>query len=215
MSPLILAIDTTTEFGSIALVRGAAVLAELALDAPAGYGQVLFDEISLLLGQHKLALSDIDCFASANGPGTFTGVRVGLATVKGLAYALSKPICAVSNLEAIASMGTKPLRAVFLDARRGDVFGAIFDAELNLLEQEVVTPLPRWIESLPKTEIELMTTSTTVYEALPITKVSDRLAVQIGRIAAQRFPAGKYSSPEAIDANYVRRADAESSWVDR
>ncbi len=70
----------------------------------------------------------VDCFAAASGPGSFTGVRVGLACVKGLAEALGKPAVAVSNLRAIASFGTAPWRAVVLDARRGEIYGAVYDA---------------------------------------------------------------------------------------
>ena len=75
--------DTTAEFGSIALIQDGLVVDEIGIEAPSGFGQVLFDEIKTLLEQHAISLQDIDCFASAKGPGTFTGVRVGLAAMKG------------------------------------------------------------------------------------------------------------------------------------
>ncbi len=212
----ILAVDTTAEFGSIALIEGGLVTCEIGIEAPSGFGQVVFDEIKALLEERSIALRDIDCFASAKGPGTFTGVRVGLAAVKGFAYSLDKPICAISNLEAIASYGSAPVRAAFLDARRGDVFGALFDSNLNPLTEEVVTPIPRWLASLPA-GIELLTTDSNVI-SLPghsVTAVGHRLAGAIGLLAAKRFAQGLQQTAAAIDANYVRRADAELFWVDK
>lgn len=211
-----LAVDTTAEFGSIALIENGLIAWEFEIEAPSGFGQVLFDEIKALLKQHSISLQDIDCFASAKGPGTFTGVRVGLAAVKGLAFALSKPICAISNLEAIASFGSAPVRAAFLDARRGDVFGALFDSDLKPLTEEVVTPLPRWLASLPA-DVELLTTETAGMD-LPghaVKAVGHRLAGAIGLLAARRFAQGLQETAAAIDANYVRRADAELFWVDK
>lgn len=212
----LLALDTTAEFGSIALIEDGVVVREIGIEAPSGFGQVLFDEINALLQDQKTTLKNIDCFASAKGPGTFTGVRVGLAAIKGLAYALSKPICAISNLEAIASYGSAPVRAPFLDARRGDIFGALFDSQLNALTEEIVTPLPNWLASLPA-EVELLTTDRAVLD-LPgrsVTAVGHRLAGAIGLLAAQRLSQGLEESAAAIDANYVRRADAELFWVDK
>ena len=72
-----------------------------------------------------MRLEEIDCFAAASGPGSFTGVRVGLAAVKGLAEALGKPAVGISNLRALSLFGKAALRAVVLDARRGEVYGAV------------------------------------------------------------------------------------------
>ena len=212
----ILAVDTTAEFGSIALIENNLIAREIGIEAPSGFGQVLFDEIKALLEQHSISLQDIDCFASAKGPGTFTGVRVGLAAVKGLAFALSKPICAISNLEAIAFRGSAQVRAAFLDARRGDIFGALFNSDLKALTEEVVTSLPLWIASLPR-EVELLTTDTAVMNipGLCVKAVGHRLAGVIGLLAAKRFAQGLQETAAAIDANYVRRADAELFWVDK
>ena len=79
MSVRLLALDTTGEFGSIALVDERGVVEEVALHSPEGFAHILFGEIEQLLTRHGLGLGDIDGFASASGPGSFTGVRVGLA----------------------------------------------------------------------------------------------------------------------------------------
>ena len=128
MSQTILAVDTTGEHGSLALARGAAVLEELPIHAPSGFAHILYDAIGGLLARCGVALADIDCFAAAAGPGSFTGVRVGLACVKGLAEAGRKPAVAVSNLAALARFGQGPLRAPIVDARRGEIYGAVYDA---------------------------------------------------------------------------------------
>src|ERR1700694_1105830 len=147
---LILAVDTTHEFGSLALARDGAVVAEVAMHAPAGFGQVLYGYLERLLAGAGVTAGSIDCFAAASGPGSFTGVRVGLACVKGLAEAAGKPAVAVGNLEAMATFGTAPLRAVVMDARRGEVYGAVYDQAGCVVSPEVVAPFPDWLRSLPQ-----------------------------------------------------------------
>src|ERR1700685_3663459 len=119
MSLRVLAIDTTGDMGSIAMAGEGGLIEEAVLDSPDGFAHVLFDEIERLLERHGLNISQIDAFASASGPGSFTGVRVGLTAVKGLAEATGRNVVAVSNLEALAWYGSRPLRAVVLDACRG------------------------------------------------------------------------------------------------
>ncbi len=86
----VLAIDTTGDVGSIALAGERGLIEEVMLDSPDGFAHVLFDEIERLLGRHALNVRQMDAFASASGPGSFTGVRVGLTAVKGLAEATGR-----------------------------------------------------------------------------------------------------------------------------
>jgi tRNA threonylcarbamoyladenosine biosynthesis protein TsaB len=219
----ILAIDTTTEFGSLALVEDERVVEEVLLHAADGFGHVLWGHLEGLLARHAWATAQVDCFAAAAGPGSFTGVRVGLAAVKGLAEAHAKPVVAVSNLAAIASFGTAPLRAVVVDARRGEIYGAVYDAALELVVPEVVTRFPEWLASLPGGDLEFVSTDFTPFRAalsgtrfasLPERQAPRALAGAIGRIAAARLAAGLAQDPAAVDANYVRRSDAELLWHD-
>ena len=152
MSLCLLALDTTSEFGSIALADAARVIEEVPLHSPEGFAHILFDEIHSLLGRHGLTLDNIGGFAAASGPGSFTGVRIGLTAVKGLAEAVDRKVVAVSNLEALAWFGARPLRAAVIDARRGEVYGAVFDASLRPVHDEVVTPFESWLASLPDGE---------------------------------------------------------------
>ena len=108
---MILAIDTTQEFGSVALLCGDELL-ETPLYAENGFGQILFGAIAAILERSGRRLQDVDRFAAASGPGSFTGVRIGLACVKGLAEANEKPVAAISNLQAIAAFGSGERRAM-------------------------------------------------------------------------------------------------------
>jgi tRNA threonylcarbamoyladenosine biosynthesis protein TsaB len=133
VDPVILAIDTAHERGSIALVSPGGVIEEAPILAPDGFSQLLFGEIESLLARHRLPIERIAAFAAGRGPGSFTGLRVGLAAAKGLAEATGKPAFGLSNLAALASFGTLPKRAPFFDARRGDVYAATPDGEERVL----------------------------------------------------------------------------------
>jgi tRNA threonylcarbamoyladenosine biosynthesis protein TsaB len=219
MSPLVLAIDTTGEVGSIALVGERGLIEEVTLDSPDGFAHVLFDDIGRLLERHGLKLSQIDAFASASGPGSFTGVRVGLTAVKGLAEATGRKVVAVSNLQALAWYGSGPVRAVVLDARRGEVYGGVYDAALQLLHEEVVAQLPVWLASLPHGELEIVTqgfvgATGSAFGHHRVVQAPRALAGSIGRIAFDRLLTGEVLDPAQVDANYVRRSDAELLWKD-
>jgi tRNA threonylcarbamoyladenosine biosynthesis protein TsaB len=217
VSRLTLALDTTHEHGSLSLARGREVLEEVPMHAPTGFAHILYGHLAGLLERHGLKAEAIDCFAAASGPGSFTGVRVGLACVKGLAEALGKPAVAVSNLQALATFGTAPLRAVVLDARRGEVYGAVYDAAARLVAPEVVAPFPAWIATLPAGELEFVSPdfapfqaalAGTRFEGAAVCTAPRALAAAIARLAALAEP----QDPAALDANYVRRSDAELLW---
>jgi len=223
VKPLVLAVDTTHEFGSLALAAGEETIEEVLLHAPAGFGHVLYGHLGQLLARHGVTPAAIDCFAAASGPGSFTGVRVGLACVKGLAEAVGKPAAGVSNLEAMATFGTGPLRAVVMDARRGEVYGAVYDASGRVVAPEVVVKFPVWLETLPE-GIEFIATDfspfrpglagTRFQDAAPVVTAPRALAAAIARIAVARWRRGEACDPAALDANYVRRSDAELFWKD-
>lgn len=210
LEQLILAIDTTGDVGSIALVRDGLVIEERLLDSPDGFAHVLFVEIERLLDLHSFALTDIDVFAAASGPGSFTGVRVGLTAAKGLAEAAGRKVAAVSNLQALATFGTRRLRAVIIDARRGEIYGAVYDAALERVCGEVVMNVDAWLATVPE-DVEFISRGYQLNRT-PLIEVSGALAGAVGKIAASK--AGTAKDPAEIDANYVRRSDAELLWKD-
>jgi tRNA threonylcarbamoyladenosine biosynthesis protein TsaB len=208
--PVILAVDTTREHGSIALSRGGDVIEEVALHAPGGFSQILYGELERLFGRHSVRTADVDCFAAASGPGSFTGVRVGLACVKGLAEAVGRPAMAVSNLEALARCGTTRLRGALIDARRGDIYGAVYDDAGRIVSPEVVSRLDAWLATLPTGVEEFVCADALPLPGLVPAPLS--LAHVIAAIANDRLLRGEAGDPAGLDANYVRRSDAELFW---
>jgi tRNA threonylcarbamoyladenosine biosynthesis protein TsaB len=204
---LTLAVDTTASFGSIALADANGVREEVLLHAPEGFSNVLFGAIQELLARQAVTLREIDLFAGASGPGSFTGVRVGLSAIKGLAEVLGKRVAAVSNLEALAEFGKSDARATLIDARRGEVYAALYDGAGRQIVPEVVLPLQRFLallpEGLPEGEIEWISQDFAPFNA------PRALAGAIAGIAIRRAAAGLAQEPAAIEANYVRRSDAE------
>jgi len=206
----ILAFDTTGETGSVALVEDDRVIEEVVLTSTDGFAHILFGEIEALLARHDVAIHQIDLFAAASGPGSFTGVRVGLAAAKGLAEATGRKVLAVSNLQALAWFGSRPLRATVIDAHRGEVYGAVYDSRLETVSNEGVMKLEEWLAGLPTGDLEFITSGFPLDVREPVIEAPRALAGAIGRIAAGRIHLAK--DPAAIDANYLRRSDAELMW---
>lgn len=180
-------------------------LAETSIHAPEGFAHLLFTEIDRILKDAEVRFAEIDCFAAASGPGSFTGVRIGLSAVKGLAEAAGRRIAGVSNLRALSSFGNAPLRAVTLDARRGEVYAAVYNAELELVTPEVVQPYEKWLQSLnPALE----------YEFVSQNDPPRPLAAAVALCAELDGAKGRWLDPADLDANYLRRSDAELYWKD-
>jgi tRNA threonylcarbamoyladenosine biosynthesis protein TsaB len=190
------------------------------LHSPDGFAHVLFPAIDDLLKETGRRLTDIDCFATTSGPGSSTGLRVGLAAAKGLAEATGKVCSAVSNLRVIASTGTGPSRGVVLDARRGQVFAAVYGDALNVISPEVVTDLRAWVTTVPLPSSFIASEDLhaairevrqdSLVEAPPIF-----LAAALAHCAEIDGAQNGWSDPATVDANYVRRSDAELFWRER
>lgn len=129
---LILALDTTTRAGSTALVRDDRVLAVATGDPARTHAERLPAALVRLLQDQQLGLFDVDVFAVAAGPGSFTGLRIGIATIQGLAFAVGRPVVGVSALDALAEVareadrGSAPFVAAWMDAQRNEVFAALY-----------------------------------------------------------------------------------------
>ena len=225
MSTRVLAIDTTAEFGSIALTEDGKLIEEVLLHSPEGFGQILFLQIERLLERHDWRIAYLEGLAGLAGPGSFTGVRIGLAAVKGLAEAAGKRCVAVSNLQALSWFGDAPLRATVLDARRGEVYAAVYDGSFNPITAEVVMTFPDWLTTLPpREEMEFISTNFAPFQhALAGTRFARARVITAPRalagaaaaIATRALNEDAALDPAAIDANYVRRSDAELLWKDR
>jgi len=227
---LILAIDTSTRAGSIALLRDREILAEIAAREETPYSTRLFRDLELLQSRAQFRMDQIDVFAVAAGPGSFTGLRVGLTAVKGWAEVYRKPIAAVSGLEAIAAQGSAnhEVLSPFLDARRGHVFGSSYrrrsgqPSTLQLVGEEALLTLEEFLSLVKRncgaTQAILVSATPDVLpldlveSILPeaqIEQVSASLAPSIGRLGFDRANRGDLVDALGLDANYIRRSDAE------
>jgi len=239
---LILAIDTSSRTGSAAVLRDSKVLAEVSGDEETPYSTRLFGDIALLQGRTGLRLDQIDVFAVAAGPGSFTGLRVGLTAVKGWAEVHGKPIAAISGLEAIATESPKDgaagesqahFLAPFLDARRGQIYGALYrripenPSRLELASDESILSLDEFLELVKGKSAQTVDLVSPTPEVLPAARISEilpgarviqvsaALAPAIGRLGFERAKRGDLVDSLSLDANYVRRSDAEGAWSDR
>jgi tRNA threonylcarbamoyladenosine biosynthesis protein TsaB len=130
--PLILAVETATRAGSVSLAAGPGVLCSSAGDPSLSHSANLIESIDELLRTARVGLNDVDLFAAAVGPGSFTGLRIGLATVKGFAVCLNRKCVGVSTLTAIAhAAGSSVGTVALLPAGRGEVFAQLFRVDGN------------------------------------------------------------------------------------
>jgi tRNA threonylcarbamoyladenosine biosynthesis protein TsaB len=229
---IVLAIDTCDSRGSVALLRDESVLELIPHDTRDEYSSWLLPAINGLLREASLSIKDVGGYAVATGPGSFTGVRVGLTTVKAWAEVYGKPVAAISRLEAIAAQATGRAEyvAAFGDAQRGQVFGAVYRKEnedlVSLGEEMVIAPgkfvetvaeLTNgkgivWISPDPSLVVVEPEWREREMQGENIEQASATLAAVIGRIGLRRLQAGRTTDALALDANYVRRSDAEIFW---
>lgn len=125
---MILAVDTSLPVFSVALLRDRQTIGAVAMEGKQSRNEKLLPAIDWLLSEVGASISDISLFVSTRGPGSFTGVRVGLATMQGLAFATGKPLCAFSTHEAVALGSNQPDSVVFGDAMRGEIYLSVYRA---------------------------------------------------------------------------------------
>ena len=143
----VLGIDTSTTCGSIGLIHDENVISEYLLNLSVTHSERLLEAIDLVLRKGRCALADLDGFSISLGPGSFTGVRIGVSTVKGLSFAVRKPVVGVSTLDVLASQvsPTPYLICPIIDARKREVYAAFYRYEefnhlKRLSEYQAVTP---------------------------------------------------------------------------
>jgi tRNA threonylcarbamoyladenosine biosynthesis protein TsaB len=134
----ILALDTATKSCSVALTDNGSLSAELTINKDQTHSKHLMELIHSVFGIAGFGLSDVDGFAVTIGPGSFTGLRIGISTIKGLAHALSKPVVGISSLKALAwqCADQSHLICPFLDARKGEVYWATYRFDATRLTQK-------------------------------------------------------------------------------
>ena len=207
VTPLVLALDTTQEYGSIALVRGAETIGG---DGDPRAGRLRARALRASGGDAAANMQSVwrrsTCSRRRPGQDRLPACAWAWPASRDLAEALGKPAAGISNLRAIASFGTAALRAAVLDARRGEVYGAIYNSAGILVQPETVGKFESWLAALPRSGIEILSPDY-VAEGVPIVRTPRELAATVARLA----PA-EAGDPAALDANYVRRSDAELFW---
>ena len=214
---LILALDTTTRAGSLAIVRDGAVVNEIVGDPSVTHGERLPGDFSRICKEVGVQLAEVDLFAVAAGPGSFTGLRVGIAAIQGLAFALDRKVVPVSTLEAIveAPRARGARAAAWMDAQRQEVFAEI-PGEIEPASGTPEDILSAWLSKTDLRGIEFHGDGAIRYTErihkvlgnyVRTATATPPLAGAIGAIAA-REPR-RAVLPHAIVPIYVRRPDAE------
>ncbi len=228
-----LAVDTSSGQGSLALARedGGCESVEL----PAEWtSTALHGELQRLLQRHGIKSANLDGYAVANGPGPFTGLRVGLTAVKGLAEVHGKPMVLVSTLELLAEAAREQLSpscdgmlAPLLDARRNQVFAALYETQedkLALVVEECVCALPLFLERVraaAPASVRFCTTEPerfageivrSGWDESALVKVAPNLAPTLARVGLRRLRQGLGVPAAQAAANYIRLSDAELFW---
>ena len=222
--------DTCDSRGSVAVLRDLEVLQTLAHDTSEDYSVWLLPAVQQVLQGAGVAFGDLGAYAVAAGPGSFTGVRVGLTTAKVWAEVYGRGIAVVSRLEALATLasGAEPYVAAFADARRGQLFAALYrrrqDGMLERLKDEMLIASDkfvsfvadgagadpvRWISTEPAclAETEAWATRRSLGET--VEAASCVLAPVIGRLGYRLALEQRLTDALAVDANYLQRTDAE------
>jgi len=229
---IVLAIDTCDANGSVAVLRGADVLRTDVHEGSEEYSSWLLPAVDSSLRSCGLNLKDIELFAVAPGPGSFTGVRIGLTTVKAWCEVFERPIAAVSRLEALAWQADEdaPYVASFIDAQRGQLFGALYrrsEDRFRLIGAETVSAREDFVLSVAAqtgtAKVAWVSTSPEVVEGEPgwqpraaqgeqVLKANGVLSPFIGKIGVKKAAKGELLDALSLDAHYVRRPYVEVSW---
>ncbi|PYR46158.1 MAG: tRNA (adenosine(37)-N6)-threonylcarbamoyltransferase complex dimerization subunit type 1 TsaB [Acidobacteria bacterium] len=219
----VLALDTTRDAGSVAVIENDRVLVELAGDTALSCAARLPGDVLRALNAATMRISDIDLFAVAAGPGPFTALRIGIATVQGLAFVNGKRVVPVSTLEATAYGALRSTGAgmigVWLDAHRGEVYSALYrrGGDQRLIELEapaVATAEATWLRWSGREERPALLAGdgAVLYRDVAGRVEIDppsRLAPLVGQLALLRAEAGAAVDPAGVQPLYVRRPDAE------
>jgi len=230
---LILALDTCDVRGSVAILRDESLLQVTPHTTNEDYSSWLLPAVTAVLTSAGLVMRDIDLYAVAAGPGSFTGVRVGLTTVKAWSEVHGRRIASVSRLEAIAagSAGSSPYLAAFIDARRDQIFAALYRRRaaelLARVDDEMVIAPDKFLEwcaaKAASEKIDWVSTDPNCLTQTPpwssrlalnetLQEISPVLASRIGQNGYRLALQNQHTDSLALDANYIRRSDAEMLW---
>lgn len=221
----ILALDTTTGSGSVALLEDGRLLAEINTESSLTHSARLLRAVDFLLKKNGLKIQDIEAFAVAAGPGSFTGIRIGLSTVKAFAFASKKPVAPVSSLAALALKLRETqgrLLCPFLDAKKGEVYAALFEARprdyKEMIREGAYGP-DAFLSSLPAHRvIHFIGNGVDLYQDKILAYLRDNarfssrslfIGHEVGLLGYNALKKGQGVSAEALEPLYYRKSQAE------
>jgi len=227
----VLGIDTSTRCGSVGLINDDRVLSEYHLNIPVTHSERLLEAIEFILKKARCAVEDLDGWAISLGPGSFTGLRIGVSTVKGLALATQKPVAGVPTLDVLASQisPTPYLICPILDARKGEVYTALYRYEEgNLLKRESDYQAIRpedlvkrikertiFIGDAVKTYGDYLQTSLSFLAIFSPIPLHLPLGSGVAKLGFELLQKGEYLDLSTFTPLYVRPSEAELKWKER
>lgn len=201
----ILAIDTSTDYLSLAILENGKVSAKFHKKADMRHSILLVPMIDRLLKKAGFKINDMDCFAVSIGPGSFTGLRIGVTVVKGLAYALRKPVVTVPTLDVIAANARAHSGIIcpVLDARKNKVYACLFRSDgktLKKISKYLLLPLEELLKKIKKYDKVTFLGDT---EENNFGKDWHPRAEIAAQIAAASFKKRRFVKPEALEPLYL------------
>ncbi|HDQ92783.1 MAG TPA: tRNA (adenosine(37)-N6)-threonylcarbamoyltransferase complex dimerization subunit type 1 TsaB [Synergistetes bacterium] len=222
---IVLAVDTTTPAGGVALLRGKRLLAEINQDSADTFSERLLPSIQFVLRANRLKIQDVEGFAVAVGPGSFTGIRIGLSTVKSFAYASGRPVAAVSTLAALAHKLRHPSRRLIcplLDAKKNEIYGALFESKGNIVQEVIpqaayspdaffsLLPAHRIIHFIGSgVDIHRLLLFQYFKDKARLSQRSPFIAYEVGLIGYDRLRQKKGLDAHHVEPLYLRKSQAE------
>ncbi len=221
---LTLALDTSTDKGSIAIMDGKKLMGAVFFTQKRSYSQILIPSIDFLLNHHLLSIGDIEGFSVSVGPGSFTGIRIGISCVKALSQAMNKKIAPISSLKALAYKLVDKENSLIcsaIDAKKGEIFGGLFFCKGGALEtiiEEGCYKPAEFFGNLPKEKIYFLGNAVSqfrkeieeFFSGEPLFPYFHSfIAEEVGRLGYEILISGKGKSHSEIIPFYLRPSEAE------
>lgn len=225
-----LAIECATKTAAIALLDLSGTLAEIYLRTGAGHAEVLLPALESLFSLTGYTMERVDLLVCTTGPGSFTGVRTGISTIKGLALATGKPVIGVSTLEAIAmnALPSRRLICPLLDAGKNNVYAGLYridqDGFPKSVARERLTDIVSLVRSLASETVDFVGEAAVLHQkriredvvqgaVLPADPFGRLTARSVGMIGLRRYRQGLSQDPLTLFPNYLRLSDAENQGM--
>ncbi len=230
--PLILAIETATSFGSVALMAGETCLAESTLNSTTTHSRRITSQLESIMTENGVGFNELDCIGVSQGPGSFTGLRIGFSTAKGLALAANIPLVAVPTLDALAmQIWSRPgsMVCTVLDARKKEVYAALYKCDESgspVLQGDYLAIKPQDIIPMIDEPTVFVGDGTEVYGELFRNELGEKYipappsvfmprASAVGTLASRKFLAQEMNETATMVPLYVRPSEAEVSRAEK